>query len=475
MVTSNLKYKHNFTIPASNSNLSANYKQYLTWCEHNKPLSVITASINPTRRKRPPAITEGNILLYDPAINEQDMITIRTGASTLYKNVHNANQTRLVMIQMGEGFSEKLRQFVFEGVDKGMWLVNELIIKQCWEQAMRQLRELCEGRMGILRGVGSEDTEGWEKARMDVASSWSGLWDFRGFCALGVIGKAFYGVCTPLCGAMGRLAGVGSTAGAPAPISALTRAPMDAFGFHGNVYDAVISCEWGDWDLPWDSVRDRFDFGVGLAEWRDVGCYCDEKELLRGCYAHRQVVMGLVCDGKWEEYSGVLRLGLAKPTSEEIRKKSEIVSTPLSGLVRAYPGFSKVVHGMDEVQDCDGYNRMIVMACLESWYWKEFEWLYFKGLGIELEKDGIVERGTYDRKKQDDFRKTVMKGVRYKLGILEDVLRGIKEEMWAANKGWLDGVKEGREGDWFGRLEEIEGKFEKMLASVGIDLGEAGE
>mgnify|MGYP000355521432 FL=1 len=472
--TSTLTYKPNFTIPTSNSILSANYKQYLSWCEHNKPLSVITASINPIRRKRPPAITEGNILLYDPVIDGgEEKINIRTGTSTLYKNVHNANQTRLVMIQMGEGFSERLHQFVFEGVDKGMWLVNELIIKQCWEQAMRQLRELCEGRMGILRGVGMEDKERWEHMRLDVASSWSGVWDFRGFCALGIIGTAFYGVVTPLCGAVGRLAGVGGTAGAPAPISALTRAPMDAFGFHGNVYDAVISCEWGDWDLPWDGVRDRFDFDSGLAEWRCAGCYCDEKELLRGCYAHRERVLGLVCDGKWEGYSGVLGLGLAKPTSEDIRKRAEIVSTPLNGLVRAYPGFSKVVHGMDEVQDCDGYNRGVVELCLESWYWKDFESLYFRGLGIELEAAGVVERGTYDRKKQDDFRKTVMKGVRYKLTVLETVLRGIKEEMWAANKGWLDGIRAGQEGDWFGRLEEIEGKFENMLASVGIDLGEA--
>ena len=469
--TSTLKYKPNFTIPASNSNFSANYKQYLTWCEHNKPLSVITESINPARRKRPPAITEGNILLYDPVIDGgEEKINIRTGTSTLYKNVHNANQTRLVMIQMGEGFSERLHQFVFEGVDKGMWLINELIIKQCWEQAMRQLRELCEGRMGILRGVGMEDKERWEHMRLDVASSWSGVWDFRGFCALGVIGTAFYGVCTPLCGAVGRLAGVGGTAGAPAPISALTRAPMDAFGFCGNIYDAVVGCEWGDWDLPWDSVRERFDLDSGLEQWVEEGCYCDEKELLRGCYAHREAVMGLVCDGKWVGYSGVRGLGLAVPTSEDIRRKIECVSTPLSGLVRAYPGFSKVVH---EMEDCDGYNRGVVELCLESWYWKDFEWLYFKGLGVELEKEGVVERGTYDRKKQDDFRKTVMKGVRYKLGILEDVLRGIKEEMWAANKGWLDGVKEGKEGDWFGRLEEIEGKFENMLASVGIDLGEA--
>ena len=68
-----------------------------------------------------------------------------------------------------------------------------------------------------------------------------------------------------------------------------------------------------------------------------------------------------------------------------------------------------------------------------------------------------------------------MKGVRYKLGILEDVIRGIKEEMWAANKGWQEGVREGKEGEWFGKLEEIEKKFENMLSSVGIDLSEAGE
>ena len=78
--TSTLTYKPNFTIPTSNSILSANYKQYLSWCEHNKPLSVITASINPIRRKRPPAITEGNILLYDPVIDGgEEKINIRTG------------------------------------------------------------------------------------------------------------------------------------------------------------------------------------------------------------------------------------------------------------------------------------------------------------------------------------------------------------------------------------------------------------
>lgn len=496
MVTSNLKYKPNFTIPASN--LSANYRQYLTWCEHNKPLSIVSAYINPPKRKRQKAITERDPASIDV---EGDVDTVIKAPATLtktkiYQHTHNFLQSRLCLVGIPTYFTEKFRQFVFgEGTGCGdgecgnaghpaagvaiVSTINEFVIRQCWEQAMRQLRELCEGRMGILRGVNNwTDTDAWSRAKLDVASSWSGVWDFRGFCALGIVAGnmgLFYGVVTPLCGAVGRLAGVGGTAGAPAPISALTRAPMDAFGFHGNIYDAVVGCEWGDWDLPWDSVRDRFDFGVGLEEWRDMDCYCDEKELLRGCYAHRERVLGLACDGKWEGYSGVRGLGLAKPTSEEIRKRAEIVSTPLSGLVRAYPGFSKVVHEMDEVQDCDGYNRGVVELCLESWYWKDFEWLYFKGLGVELEKEGVVERGTYDRKKQDDFRKTVMKGVRYKLGILEDVLRGIKEEMWAANKGWLDGIRAGQEGDWFGRLEEIEGKFEKMLASVGIDLGEAGE
>lgn len=496
--TSTLTYKPNFTIPPSNqrqnSNLSANYRQYLSWCEHNKPLSIVSAYINPPKRKRQKAITERN-----PGMEnlEADVDTVIKAPATLtktkiYQHTHNFLQSRLCLVGIPTYFAEKFRQFVMGELEGGLaWAenggdgdagsanhyivstINEFVIKQCWEQAMRQLRELCEGRMGILRGVDSGDGGAWSRARLDVASAWSGLWDFRGFCALGIVASnmgLFYGVVTPLCGAVGRLAGVGGTVGAPAPISALTRAPMDAFGFHGNVYEAVVGCEWGDWDLPWDSVRGRFDFEVGLEEWRDMDCYCDEKELLRGCYAHRERVMGLVCDGKWEGYSGVLGLGLAKPTSEEIRRRAEVVSTPLSGLVRTYPGFSKVVHGME---NCEGYNRGVVSLCLESWYWKEFEWLYFKGLGVELEADGVVERGTYDRKKQDDFRKTVMKGVRYKLGILEDVIRGIKEEMWAANKGWLEGVREGQEGDWFGRLEEIEGKFEKMLASVGIDLGEA--
>lgn len=493
MVTSTLTYKPNFTIPASN--LSANYRQYLTWCEHNKPLSIVSAYINPPKKKRQKAITE-----RDPGVESMDgdVDTVIKAPATLtktkiYQHTHNFLQSRLCLVGIPTYFAEKFRQFVMGELEGGLaWAgdgecgnaghaesyivstINEFVMRQCWEQAMRQLRELCEGRMGILRGVNSwSDTEGWSRAKLDVASSWSGVWDFRGFCALGVVAGnmgLFYGVVTPLCGAVGRLTGIGNRAGAPAPVSALTRAPMDAFGFCGNVYDAVVGCEWGDWDLSWDSVRDRFDFESGLAEWQAMDCYCDEKELLRGCYAHREAVMGLVCDGKWQGYSGVKSLGLAKPTSEDIRKRAEVVSTPLSGLVRMYPEFSKVVHGME---DCDGYNRGVVSLCLESWYWKEFESLYFRGLGIELEKEGIVERGTYDRKKQDDFRKTVMKGVRYKLGVLEDVLRGIKEEMWAANKGWLDGVRDGKEGDWFGRLEEIEEKFEKMLASVGIDLGEA--
>lgn len=503
--TSTLTYKPNFTIPPSNqkqnSNLSANYRQYLSWCEHNKPLSIVSAYINPPKRKRQKAITERDPGSMDV---EEDVNTVIKAPATLtktkiYQHTHNFLQSRLCLVGVPTYFVEKFRQFVMGELDSGLaWAesgdgecenaghsaavvaivstINEFVIRQCWEQAMRQLRELCEGRMGILRGVDSGDSEGWSRARLDVASSWSGVWDFRGFCALGVVAGnmgLFYGVVTPLCGAVGRLAGIGNRAGAPAPISALTRAPMDTFGFHGNIYDAVVSCEWGDWDLSWDSVRDRFDFGSGLQEWWDMDCYCDEKELLRGCYAHRERVLELVCDGKWQGYSGVLGLGLAKPTSDDIRRRVEIVSTPLSGLVRAYPGFSKVVHEMDEVQDCDGYNRGVVALCLESWYWKDFEWLYFKGLGVELEKEGVVERGTYDRKKQDDFRKTVMKGVRYKLTVLETVLRGIKEEMWAANKGWLDGIRAGQEGDWFGRLEEIEGKFENMLASVGIDLGEA--
>lgn len=477
---------------------SANYRQYITWCEHNKPLSIVSAYINPVKKKRQKAITE-----RDPAVEtmEGDVDTVIKAPATLtktkiYQHTHNFLQSRLCLVGIPTYFAEKFRQFVMGELDGGLaWVgsesgdgdaeiyivstINEFVIRQCWEQAMRQLRELCEGRMGILRGVNAfTDTEGWSRARLDVASSWSGLWDFRGFCALGITAGnmgLFYGVVTPLCGAVGRFAGIGNRAGAPAPVSALTRAPVDAFGFHGNIYDVVVGCEWGDWDLSWESVRDRFDFTVGLADWEAMDCYCDEKELLHGCYAHRETVMRLVCDGRWQGYSGVKSLGFDWPTSEDIRRKVECVSTPLSGLVRMYPGFSKVVHEMDEGLGCDGYNRGVVELCLESWYWKEFEALFFKGLGIELEKAGIVERGTYDRKKQDDFRKAVMKGVRYKLGILEDVIRGIKEEMWAANKGWQEGVREGKEGEWFGKLEEIEKKFENMLSSVGIDLSEAGE
>ena len=83
--TSNLKYKPNFTIPPSNqrqnsnSNLSANYRQYLSWCEHNKPLSIVSAYINPPKRKRQKAITDAKRGALFTKIGNQIAISARSG------------------------------------------------------------------------------------------------------------------------------------------------------------------------------------------------------------------------------------------------------------------------------------------------------------------------------------------------------------------------------------------------------------